>query len=340
MECIKDDKKDDKKVDINKKYHCEICNKNYATYKSLWNHNNKFHNGKKTISLNLNIDEHLCKICNKKYATYKTLWYHNKKYHKTKVEKSSYVASSKTNEDIKIKLTELELLKLKEQKEIKKEETKQLELKLKIKESGGKIINNTTNNTTNNNITFNILGKEPVSKLTPKQIKKLAKYKGNPIIFLLEMLNFNKDLPENHLFCTTSLEGKYVTCFNPEENKFEKLNKTEFYSSMLYRSLIKISELINLIEFQDKDNDNLIDDKYRLKLEDQYGVANKSIVDKQANLRYKKDINQLSYNNKQMILDSWKSYLQNVSLDDSNSDSDSDSDSDSSLSSKSSISSL
>jgi hypothetical protein len=321
----------------NKTFRCEKCNKFYSTYKHLCNHNNKIHNDINIIKQ----DVYTCKICNKKYANYKSLWYHNNKYHNKKHDNINKNGQNNENKndiskDYELKLKQLELLKLKEQSKIKKEETKQLELKLKMKESCSKIINTTNNTTNNNNITFNILGKEPVSKLSHKQIKKLPKFKGNPIIFLLEMLNFNKDLPENHLFCTTSLEGKYVTCYNPEEKKFEKLNKTEFYSSILYKSLVKISELINLIEFQDKDSDNLIDDKYRLKLEDQYGVANKSIVDKQAHLRYKKDINQLSYNNKKMILDSWKAYLQNVDLDDSYSDSDSES----CISSELSISSL
>jgi hypothetical protein len=323
--------------DNSTEYCCKICNKHYVSNSSLWNHNKRFHQDINSENCN----GYRCKICNKNYSSKRSLWCHTKKYHENKSEKITLTTLKDTKSDKntseEFKLKQLEILKIKEETKLKKAEIKQLELKLKIKETGTKIQcnNNTTNNTTNNNITFNILGKEPVSKLTHKQIKKLAKYKGNPIIFLLEMLNFNKDLPENHLFCTTSLEGKYVTCYNPDEKKFEKLNKTEFYSSILYKSLIKISELINLIEFQDKDSDNLIDDKYRLKLEDQYGIANKSIVDKQANLRYKKDINQLSYNNKKMILDSWKSYLQNVNLDIS----DNDSDSDSSISSRSTDSS-
>ena len=28
---------------------CEICMKNYASYRSLWNHNNKFHSDKQNI---------------------------------------------------------------------------------------------------------------------------------------------------------------------------------------------------------------------------------------------------------------------------------------------------
>lgn len=37
---------------------CKICNKNYASYKSLWNHNKKFHkvitdNSNSKVSLNV-----------------------------------------------------------------------------------------------------------------------------------------------------------------------------------------------------------------------------------------------------------------------------------------------
>ena len=29
----------------------------------------------------MNINENICKLCNKKYASYKSLWNHNKKFH-------------------------------------------------------------------------------------------------------------------------------------------------------------------------------------------------------------------------------------------------------------------
>ena len=34
------------KINSNKTYGCKICNKDYASYKSLWNHTNQFHNKK------------------------------------------------------------------------------------------------------------------------------------------------------------------------------------------------------------------------------------------------------------------------------------------------------
>ena len=41
------------------KYYCTICMKNYASYGSLWNHNNKFHNTSKNndIYLHKNYDK-------------------------------------------------------------------------------------------------------------------------------------------------------------------------------------------------------------------------------------------------------------------------------------------
>ena len=34
----------DNKMDIKVDFACKICNKFYSSYKSLWNHNRKFHN--------------------------------------------------------------------------------------------------------------------------------------------------------------------------------------------------------------------------------------------------------------------------------------------------------
>ena len=34
----------DTKMDIKVEFPCKVCNKDYSSYKSLWNHNKKFHN--------------------------------------------------------------------------------------------------------------------------------------------------------------------------------------------------------------------------------------------------------------------------------------------------------
>ena len=37
-----------------KSYLCTICNKNYTSYQSMWNHNKKFHKDGKLININNN----------------------------------------------------------------------------------------------------------------------------------------------------------------------------------------------------------------------------------------------------------------------------------------------
>jgi len=59
-----------KKID---KYHCIECNKSYKTSKSLWNHNNRYHDKKPKII------EYKCIKCNKIYDTKQKKYYHQKK---------------------------------------------------------------------------------------------------------------------------------------------------------------------------------------------------------------------------------------------------------------------
>lgn len=96
---------------INGIHRCEICDKTYASYKSLWNHNKKFHNNINQHSnqhFNQYINQHsnqhfnqytnqhfnqystnqlqiyftklICKYCNKKFSFNQSRWVHEKKY--------------------------------------------------------------------------------------------------------------------------------------------------------------------------------------------------------------------------------------------------------------------
>ena len=50
------------------KYHCIICDKNYASYKSMWEHNKKFHPP----------NEYKCEECMSKFTTKSNLTRHTK----------------------------------------------------------------------------------------------------------------------------------------------------------------------------------------------------------------------------------------------------------------------
>ncbi len=166
--------------------------------------------------------------------------------------------------------------------------------------------NNNTNNGTinnNNNITINNFGDETVDKLTRKQIKELANMNINAYVHVIELLNFNKNLPENHSFCVTSLEGGYVNYINNKTNQIEKMNKKDFMDKVLASAIKKIEDILFNIEFKTNEN-AIVNKEYYNKLQETSDKSTKMI----ANHRkiYHKNINQLSYNKKKMVLDRWK----------------------------------
>ena len=84
----------DIQMDIKVDFACKICNKNYTSYKSWWNHNNKFHISKlKNVELNVenvelnveNVELNLkknksltCELCNKIFNLRSTKSHHKK----------------------------------------------------------------------------------------------------------------------------------------------------------------------------------------------------------------------------------------------------------------------
>jgi hypothetical protein len=138
-------------------YKCNICNKGYTSYQSMWNHNKKFHNimsskithqnsnntqNSSNISQNSsNISQNIstliinkecnliCKYCNNKYSRIDNLKRHEQSC-KEKINKQ-------INEEIKLKEMDL-LLKQQEEKNTKeknlllKQEKDILKLKFKL----------------------------------------------------------------------------------------------------------------------------------------------------------------------------------------------------------------
>ena len=258
---------------------CNICKKDYSSYKSLWNHNKKFHriqdivvnenitnnitnnnenitNNKKNITKKL-----LCKFCKKKFNYYQNRWDHEKNYCKEKD-----IISTPINQNTNIQI-----------------------------------------NTINNNqkqIIINQIGKESINCLPIKDILKIIGDGYNMPISCIKKINFNKDLPENHSFCTTTLEGKHFTRINHKTQKPEKINKIDFINEVLDSSLKFINSIHTLIDF---------DDEYRNKIPVEYQNKIKDIIDNQHKFIEAKNkkaffncINDISYNFKDIILETWK----------------------------------
>jgi len=284
-------------------FSCKVCNKHLSSYKSLWRHNKKFHNntvldctgnvldctGNVLAQKNKECATHNCKYCNKIFKSRQNKWDHEK-ICKTKIEE---VAKSKE-----------ELRKIKDElKKTKSELTKTNNINKQINNNN---CNNTTNNNNGviNNITINSFGKENLSILAPTEIKKLIK-NNNPLVDIIGLLNFNENFPENHSFCNTSLEGNYVSVLNADKNKVEKINKNEFYDKVLNNSFTKIDELSLMLELDDSLKETL-KDKYKKHLDKKIDhIKDIFFTDKVYKNCYKTNINEMSYNKKDLVLGTW-----------------------------------
>jgi hypothetical protein len=281
-----------------RRYRCNICNKNYSSASSLWNHNNKFHNdnvvilGKNEVILGNNeviINNKQCKFCNKIL---------NDRSYKYKHEKKCKIKNCDKKNKIDNEIKKLKILK----KSITNNTTNNNNITNN---------NNTTNNTTNNNnngtinnITINAFTKEKIFKFPVKELKKFIR-NDNYLYNIIEYINFNKKYPENHSFCSTSLEGKYISLLNPETNVIEKVSKDRFLEKVYENANEKIEAI--LFEFDiNKEFREQFGEKYinhlQTKYKHTYDLFMKNNIHKK---KYKLDINQLSYNKKNLIQDTW-----------------------------------
>ena len=276
-------------------YNCKICKKSYSSYKSLWNHNKKFHTNSVVISGTTEVlsgtSKYNCRYCKRNF---------NDRSNKYKHEKS---CTNKTNI-------------IEENKKLKQEiET----LKNKTSISNNTTNNNTTNNNTNNgtinNITINAFGKEKLYDLPIKELKKFIRDDDDYLYNIIKYINFNEKYPENHSFCNTSLEGKYMSLLNTKTNTIEKVNKNDFLEKVYENATDKIEGIILHLE-HDKEFREQFQEKYIMHFKNKYDrVCELFIRSNIHKKRYKTNINQLSYNKKELVRNTWGD-LKDVKEDD------------------------
>ena len=306
-------------------YRCKVCEKVYASYQSLWNHNRKIHTPitanitqnttnvtQNTTKLNKNS---LCIYCNKCFSRNDSLKRHQLKCNK-KIEDDLY------------------------KKQIEKLTDGFEKLKHKInKKSTNKIINynnnNTVNNTVNNNLTnINNIGAEKITDLTRDEKKYIMSHGMNSIISLAEHLNFNERLPQNHNFYVSALNDKHLNAIDNNTHTIVKQRKKEIFDQILVAHIDKLEKINTNINYKDFSN-------VLTKLKN-------FIFLKQGKKEYFSQLNMLAYNKKNLIIKTWDELVNDDSISpndiaetfqkriteitntvDSDSDSDSDSNSES-----------
>ena len=140
---------------------------------------------------------------------------------------------------------------------------------------------------------------------------------------IIKYLNFNKRLPQNHIYCITSLEGEYAKYYNHKTKQIEQINKKLLFDKLLVNSFEKLNHLMLYLEIS-KDIKELITEEKIESIINKYEENKfKFLTNKSRKKNYDYNINELGYNNKKLIMDTWSKLPQNIT-DISFIDSDSD----------------
>ena len=286
-------------------YNCKICNKKYASYKSYWNHNKNFH----INNDNIEIIKYKCKYCNKTFKCSSNMYEHQRKVCEKKLNNNI--------ENIKYKCKYCNK-EFNNSSNMYKHQKKVCEVRIKNNENTTNTNINITNNTNinnsnsnnnnitnnitnNNNIIINSIGNENINDLSDLEIKNILTNIYDSIHKLIENLNFNERLPQNHSFCSTALNSPYISVYDTSTNKINKEKKTYLFRKLVDNSIIKIQQIFN-------NNKKKIKEKQRKMIEEELN-AYANIHNIITNEKYKKNIfsniNLTSYNKKDIILKTW-----------------------------------
>lgn len=259
-------------------YRCEICNLNYKTKSGFWKHNQKNHH--ENILKTKNDDlEYKCKYCSKIFNLRQNKWTHEK------------TCKNKNNYDNLIEQVKNLTDKVNEIKEIKSQPPTN-------------IVNNyTTNNTLNDNKKQIIIncspGFETIAHLTINEQKVIMDKGLDSLMYLIKITNFNKDIPENHSYCVTALNDKHASMIDTETNSIIKTDKYGLFDKVLVNTIKNLEIIGNNPKFSFKQSQ-----KYREKIE----TLKKLMFQNRKGLkRYYTEINLMSYNNKDVVFETWAS---------------------------------
>ena len=218
-------------------YNCNICNKKYSSYKSLWFHNYKYHKPNVNInqvdvntnvninSVDVNINKHNCKHCNKAFTTRQSKSRHEIHY----CDKKNELNNKKIIEE------------LKKENEEKTELIKLLQKSLKIhpkslNKINNQLINNqlVNNGTINNTINIVQLGHENLSEVLSRNQKiNILNRQAMSINDLVELVHVSSRYTQFKNVYITNLQSSYGYMYSEKLQKFITVNKNDLINDIL-----------------------------------------------------------------------------------------------------------
>jgi len=256
-------------------FKCNICNKSYKSYQSLWNHNHKYHKDIKfnntsvskptppnsalqTSQIETNKKSNECMYCKKVFSRSDNL----KRHYLTCTQKK------KSETENNVYLEQIKIL------------TQRIE-QLEKNQSKPQTINNY-----NNTINICNIGDENLKALTKEEQDFVVSNGLNSIVAIFDVLNFNERIPEHHNFYTTSINDKYANTLDKKTNSVIKQPKKDLYDKVLY------SNIQNLKQIAQTSQDFL----------PTYTSLNQFIFNKKGKKEFHNQINALAYNKKNIVM--------------------------------------
>jgi hypothetical protein len=288
------------------KFKCNTCNKYYKSYKSLWNHKNKFHTDIPTnipiispdipmISPKNNndcqpnikkIDKRNCDYCNKILSSYKNLHRHLQtcKYKKQEQEKKDM---KKELEDLRKMVADLINSKTNGSNNNSNNTTNT--------NSNNNTTNNNNNGTINNNyITIVPIGKENfVEVTTEKEHLYILKQGGNEVLYkCIEKKHFNENLPQFHNFMIPNKRVNEVKIYDETMNNLKTEKKGDIVDTVILNA------------------ENDLDDMYKLhknKINNEQKTNVRRIIDESETPLYVEErVGLIGYDNKDIVINTHK----------------------------------
>jgi hypothetical protein len=246
---------------MDKKFICKICNKNYKSYQSLWNHNRKYHSNLNHNEQNMSISMSIlsdseqnnklfkCEFCNKQYKHIQSKNRHQKKC--TLVYKNKCEILEKENKELKNKYKEHNT----KIKELKDQLLEMMNKQCKMHhQTFNKIQNQLTNNFYSsvknyNNFTFNIvqLGQEDlVNTLSKKEQLKVLNKKYKSLNYLVDYIHCNDKFPEFNNVIITNLQNNIAYKYDLDKQKFIAIKKNELIDDIIYYRMGDLEEFYDI----------------------------------------------------------------------------------------------
>jgi len=233
-------------------YKCNICEKNYASKQSLWNHNHKYHENLKVTEssksnstqssksnsknvLNLSYNNH-CKYCSKSFKYKQGRWKHEQK------------CQVKSNNDQIMELKKELTNEIKEVRELK-EQLKEKINNTQITTNSNNTTNSNSNNTLNNKGTINnnyiiAFGKEEINNiLTEKEKFRILNARYKSIEESIKAVHFNDNRPEYKNIYISNMRDNLVHTY--DGNKFVSQVKHGTINQLIDNHMESIEESLD-----------------------------------------------------------------------------------------------